>query len=71
MERFQAHESHVTDLYGEEFTRAWRMYLAGSIAAFRAGALQLFQVVFTHGQNNDLPLSRKHLYTKPAAPEAV
>jgi cyclopropane-fatty-acyl-phospholipid synthase len=71
MARFQEHEDHVTDMYGAEFTRAWRMYLAGSIAAFQAGALQLFQVVFTHAQNNHLPLSRKHLYTRPAAPEAV
>ncbi|MBS3803517.1 MAG: class I SAM-dependent methyltransferase [Oleiphilaceae bacterium] len=71
MSRFQEHESEVVEMYGEEFNRAWRMYLAGSIAAFQAGALQLFQVVFTHGQNNNLLLNRKHLYTTPAAPEAV
>ncbi|WP_166257340.1 SAM-dependent methyltransferase [Marinobacter salicampi] len=67
--RFQNHEDRVTELYDEHFTRAWRLYLAGSMAAFRAGGLQLFQVVFTHGDNNSLPSNRHHLYTKPAAPE--
>ncbi|TGN40653.1 SAM-dependent methyltransferase [Marinobacter confluentis] len=70
MERFQQHRQTITDLYDENFTRAWEMYLAGSIAAFRAGSLQLFQVVFTHGSNNQLPQSRRDLYQSPAAPEA-
>ena len=69
MDRFEQHQDQVTELYDRHFTRAWRMYLAGSIAAFRAGGLQLFQVVFTHGDNNALPQNRRHLYGKPAAPE--
>ena len=32
--------------YGEEFRRAWELYLAGSEAAFATGWMQLFQVVF-------------------------
>ncbi|MBW7471299.1 cyclopropane-fatty-acyl-phospholipid synthase family protein [Marinobacter sp. M216] len=71
MERFNENQDTVSEMYDEHFTRAWRMYLAGSIAAFRAGSLQLFQVVFTHGTNNDLPQNRKDLYTRPAAPENV
>jgi len=69
MERFEASRDKVADMYDEHFTRAWRLYLAGSIAAFRAGSLQLFQVVFTHGGNNQLPQNRGDLYTFPAAPE--
>lgn len=69
MERFEASQDKVADMYDEHFTRAWRLYLAGSIAAFRAGSLQLFQVVFTHGGNNRLPQNRSDLYTFPAAPE--
>jgi cyclopropane-fatty-acyl-phospholipid synthase len=42
--------------------RAWRLYLAGSIAGFRAGTMQLFQVLFSRGTNNDLPWSRAHMY---------
>lgn len=70
MQRFTAREAEVVALYDEHFARAWRMYLAGSIAAFRAGSLQLFQVVFTHGGNNRLPQNRQDLHTSPAAPEA-
>lgn len=70
MGRFKDNMDKVTDMYDEHFARAWEMYLAGSAAAFRAGALQLFQVVFTHGENNELPQSRQDIYTFPAAPEA-
>lgn len=70
-ERFEARADDVTAMYDEHFTRAWRLYLAGSVAAFRAGSLQLFQVVFTHGDNNDLPKTRQDLYTFPATPEGV
>ncbi|WP_150911163.1 SAM-dependent methyltransferase [Marinobacter halotolerans] len=69
MDRFQGHREQVTDIYDEHFARAWEMYLAGSIAAFRAGSLQLFQVVFTHGQNNELPQSRRDIYETSAVPE--
>ncbi|HBF94091.1 MAG TPA: cyclopropane-fatty-acyl-phospholipid synthase, partial [Marinobacter adhaerens] len=69
MERFNQNEDKVTAMYDGHFTRAWRMYLAGSIAAFRAGSLQLFQVVFSHGDNNQLPRNRRDLYDFPAAPE--
>ena len=44
--RFSAIEQQVRTRYGEEFRRAWELYLAGSEAAFAAGNLQLFQVVF-------------------------
>ncbi|MGC8120618.1 class I SAM-dependent methyltransferase [Marinobacter sp. VGCF2001] len=71
LDNFNANQDAVTDMYDEHFTRAWRLYLAGSIAAFRAGSLQLFQVVFTHGDNNQLPRSRQDLYSFPATPEGV
>ena len=50
----------------EEFVKAWRLYLAGSIAAFKVGELQLYQVVFARCANNDLAWSRAHLYSNPA-----
>ena len=33
--------------YGNEFARAWELYLAGSQAAFASGWMQLFQILFT------------------------
>jgi cyclopropane-fatty-acyl-phospholipid synthase len=47
--RFDESAEAITKLYDKEFTRAWRLYLAGSEAAFRTGWLQLFQVVFAPG----------------------
>jgi cyclopropane-fatty-acyl-phospholipid synthase len=46
-QRFAAVEDRVRGRYGEEFRRAWELYLAASEAAFAAGSLQLFQVLFS------------------------
>jgi cyclopropane-fatty-acyl-phospholipid synthase len=40
----------------------WRLYLLGSRAAFTTGEMQLFQVVFAPSANNDIPMTRDHLY---------
>jgi cyclopropane-fatty-acyl-phospholipid synthase len=45
----------VETRFGREFARAWRLYLAGSEAAFRTGSLQLFQVEFARTGDDDLP----------------
>lgn len=62
--RFNQHEDTIRQMFDENFIRAWRLYLAGSIAAFTTGELQLFQVLFSREQHNDLPWSRAHLYTQ-------
>jgi cyclopropane-fatty-acyl-phospholipid synthase len=62
--RFNRHAENIERMYDSAFTRAWRLYLAGSTAGFTAGTLQLFQVLFTRGTNNDIPWSRAHLYTE-------
>jgi cyclopropane-fatty-acyl-phospholipid synthase len=63
LQRFEHYSQKIEDMMDEEFVRAWRLYLAGSIAAFNIGELQLYQVVFTRSANNHLPWSRKHLYS--------
>lgn len=47
LERFDGATAKVREEYGAAFQRAWRLYLAGSRAAFTTGWMQLFQVVFT------------------------
>jgi cyclopropane-fatty-acyl-phospholipid synthase len=64
LERLNLHAEKIEKSYDIAFLRAWRLYLAGSIAGFTTGTLQLFQVVFTRGTNNDIPWSRVHLYTE-------
>ena len=53
-------------MYSEEFVRTWRLYLAGSAAAFESGTLQLFQIVFTPRGNNDVPWTREYQYPRIA-----
>lgn len=60
LERYEDHLETVRTQFDESFVRAWRLYLAGSIAAFTTGQLQLFQVVFSRATNNDIPFTREH-----------
>jgi len=61
-QRFERHKAEITEMMDEEFVKAWGLYLYGSIAAFKSGGLQLYQVVFNHTEYNNIPWSRHHLY---------
>jgi cyclopropane-fatty-acyl-phospholipid synthase len=61
-ERFGAIEQQVRTRYGEEFRRAWELYLAGSEAAFASGHLQLFQVVFGPAESEPPYWKRADMY---------
>jgi cyclopropane-fatty-acyl-phospholipid synthase len=71
LSRFEGSEDRVRKMFGSEFVRAWRLYLAGSIAAFRVGRLQLFQIVFAGLECRRIPRTRAHLYaeSQPAIKE--
>jgi cyclopropane-fatty-acyl-phospholipid synthase len=62
LDRYEDNIDAVSKLFDEAFVRAWRLYLAGSIAAFLRGNLQLFQVVFTRSGMNAIPATRTHIY---------
>jgi cyclopropane-fatty-acyl-phospholipid synthase len=64
LERFERCYDRVVARYGTVFARMWRLYLAGSEAAFRVGNMQLFQVVFTGRGCNSQPWTREHIYQK-------
>jgi len=65
LERYEAVSDKVLAMFSDEsFVRTWRLYLAGSIAAFNTGSLQLFQVLFTKQENNEIPLTREYMYSK-------
>ena len=63
LDLFEGASERVRAMFDERFVRMWRLYLAGSVAAFTTGSLQLFQVVFAPGESNDIPWTRAHLYT--------
>jgi cyclopropane-fatty-acyl-phospholipid synthase len=62
LERFEASADRIAAMTDAAFVRAWRLYLAGSLASFTAGDLQLFQVVFAPGTSNEVPWTRWHVY---------
>jgi cyclopropane-fatty-acyl-phospholipid synthase len=63
LELYEASTDKVKAMFDEKFVRMWRLYLAGSVAGFTTGTLQLFQVVFTTRENNDIPLTREYMYS--------
>jgi len=62
LDRYRAAEDRVRRMFDDTFVRMWRLYLAGSIAGFETGTLQLFQVVFSTRENNQIALTRQHQY---------
>jgi cyclopropane-fatty-acyl-phospholipid synthase len=62
LDNFEAEANRITETYGEEFVRMWRLYLAGSSAGFQSGTLQLFQILFTPKGNNKVPWTRTYQY---------
>ncbi|WP_134702631.1 cyclopropane-fatty-acyl-phospholipid synthase family protein [Ammoniphilus sp. YIM 78166] len=62
IEGFEKQIVPIRNQYGERFIRMWRLYLYSCAASFRASGLDLHQILFSKGLNNDLPLTRAHLY---------
>jgi cyclopropane-fatty-acyl-phospholipid synthase len=68
LERFESSRQQVAAMYDSRFVRAWRLYLAGSLAAFRAGDLQLFQILFTGSAREPIFWTRDPLYAADTQP---
>ena len=56
--RFEDQADWVEARYDARFVRTWRLYLASSIAAFRTGSCQLYQVLFERAAVSRLPWTR-------------
>ncbi len=68
LERYEQSADKIERMFGTRFVRMWRLYLAGSVATFDTGWLQLFQIVFARPDNNEIAPTRDHLYASaPAA----
>lgn len=65
LRRFDSARERVREMYDQRFVRAWRFYLCGAQAAFRAGEMQLFQVLFARGRSNRVPWTWAHLHERP------
>ncbi len=62
LQRFEWSVDAVHRLFDARFVRMWRLYLAGSIAAFETGSLHLFQMLFSRASNNQVPRTRAYQY---------
>ncbi len=57
-ENFQSHRREVTEMFDERFARMWELYLCSCAATFMDGVIDLHQILWTNGINNDLPMTR-------------
>lgn len=55
---FQEHRDEVVSMFDERFARMWELYLCACAAVFQNGIVDLHQVLFSNGVNNDLPMTR-------------
>ena len=62
LQRYEAAAECVSEMFDAAFVRTWRLYLAGSLAAFRSGDMQLFQVLFNRSGHNQIPWTRDYQY---------
>ncbi|MFV1992985.1 MAG: class I SAM-dependent methyltransferase, partial [Acidiferrobacterales bacterium] len=62
LERYEKNVPVMEKMFDDNFIRAWRLYLVGSIATFNIGELQLYQILFSRNQNNKIPQTRDHIY---------
>ena len=56
-------KAKVTAMFDEAFIRMWSLYLLGAAASLRVGSLDVHQIVFTKGANNDLPMTWNDVYS--------
>jgi cyclopropane-fatty-acyl-phospholipid synthase len=68
LRRFEQSAPQVAAMFDERFVRIWRLYLAGSLTAFRVGTMQLFQITFAGPDCDRLPWTRRHLYERDPEP---
>lgn len=61
-DNYEKHLPEIEAMFDEKFVRMWRMYLCSCAATFNNGVVDLHQILFTKGVNNELPLTRDYMY---------
>ena len=67
LERFEKAVDRVEAMFDANLVRSWRLYLAGSIAGFTTGSIELFQIVFADAASHAIPWTRADLYASEPA----
>lgn len=61
-QNFERNIQKVREKFGEVFVRMWRLYLHASSVGFKYAESRLYQILFSNGLNNHLPMTRERLY---------
>ncbi len=61
-ENFERHADRLRQMFDDVFVRMWRLYLHCSAAGFKYGESRVYQILFSKGLNNDLPMTRDRIY---------
>ncbi|MCQ1531090.1 cyclopropane-fatty-acyl-phospholipid synthase family protein [Lutispora thermophila] len=59
---YEKNLDYVRKKYDERFIKMWRLYLNACATSFRVSGLNIHQIVFSKGINNELPMTRHYLY---------
>ena len=59
---FERNIGKIRKMFDERFVRMWRLYLNASSAGFKYNGTRLYQILFSNGLNNDLPMVREYMY---------
>jgi cyclopropane-fatty-acyl-phospholipid synthase len=59
---FEGVLDRVREMCTERFVRMWRLYLNSCAASFRHSGLDVHQILFSRGINNNLTATRDHVY---------
>ncbi|WP_130861870.1 SAM-dependent methyltransferase [Bacilliculturomica massiliensis] len=59
-ERFQQNRGQVLSMFDDQFVRMWELYLCACAASFNNGVIDLHQILFSKGINNDIPMIREN-----------
>lgn len=62
-ENFNKHIDVIEQKFGRRFVRMWGLYLRGGAASFRTSGLNVYQLLFSKGLNNNLPLTLEQVYS--------
>ena len=59
---FERNIDKIREMFNERFVRMWRLYLNASSAGFKYNGTRLYQILFSKGLNNGLPMVRDYMY---------
>jgi cyclopropane-fatty-acyl-phospholipid synthase len=59
---FERNIGKIREMFDERFVRMWWLYLNASAAGFKYNGTRLYQILFSNGLNNSLPMVRDYMY---------